>query len=248
MLTIVCLLIGALTYVDAAKVVTQTPAVTTVPVGQQVVLDCNIQRDDGNSVRFYKHIPGDAPQFILYYYRTYSSPTFGAGFSSSRFGAKTSSAVNYQLIIKQAEAGDSAEYYCNTWDSTANEAVTHTNGIVVVFGGGTKLLVTSADLPAPVVTVFPPASSQLQSKEATLVCVATQSLPIADVTWLARGLPARGAVVTGPAVRQADRTYKISSYLTVETSDWDADAAYTCKVSLGSKSAESTINKSKCEI
>ncbi|XP_061691829.1 immunoglobulin lambda-1 light chain-like isoform X2 [Syngnathoides biaculeatus] len=239
MLTTFCLLIGALTYVDAAKVLTMTPGVQTVSVGQEVVLDCNIQRDDGNSVNFYKHIPGDAPQFILYYYRTYSSPTFGAGFSSSRFGAKTSSAVNYQLIIKQAEAGDSAEYYCNTWDGTASEAV---------FGGGTKLLVTSADLPAPVVTVFPPASSQLQSKEATLVCVATQSLPIADVTWLARGLPARGAVVTGPAVRQADRTYKISSYLTVETSDWDADAAYTCKVSLGSKSAESTINKSKCEI
>ncbi|XP_061644406.1 immunoglobulin lambda-1 light chain-like isoform X2 [Phyllopteryx taeniolatus] len=233
------LLIAALTYVDAAKVLTQTPVVLTVPVGQQVVLDCNIQRDDGYVVSFYKHIPGDAPQFILYYYHTHSSPTFGAGFTSSRFGAQTSSPVNYKLIIKQAEAGDSAEYYCSTWDISAS---------VAVFGGGTKLFVTSSDLPAPVVTVFPPARADLQSKEATLVCVATQSSPFADVTWLARGLPVSGAVSTGTALRQADHTYKISSYLTVETSDWNTDTAYTCKVSLGSKSAENTINKSKCAI
>ncbi|XP_061542032.1 immunoglobulin lambda-1 light chain-like [Phycodurus eques] len=239
MLGTFCLLIGALTYVDAAKVLTQTPVVLTVPVGQQVVLDCNIQRDDNRVVSFYKHIPGDTPQFILFYYHSYSSPSFGAGFSSSRFGAQTSSTVDYQLIIKQAEAGDSAEYYCSTWDKSAS---------VAVFGGGTKLFVTSSDLPAPVVKVFPPASADLQSKEATLVCVATQSSPFADVTWLARGLPVSGAVSTGPALRQADQTYKISSYLTVETSDWNTDADYTCKVSLGSKSAENTINKSKCAI
>ncbi|XP_037116960.1 immunoglobulin lambda-1 light chain-like isoform X1 [Syngnathus acus] len=235
-----CLLVSALTYGDAAKVVTQTPAVLTVPEGQQVLFDCNIQRDDNYLVNFYKQIPGDAPEFILYYYRTQSSPTFGAQFqsSSSRFDVKTSSPVNYQFIIKQAKSGDSAEYYCSTWDDTAQG--------LVVFGGGTKVFVTSADLPAPVVTVFPPASAELQSEKATLVCVATQSSPYADVTWLTRGLPVSGAVKTGPAMRQADQTYTISSYLTVETSNWNADATYTCKVSLGSKSAENTIRKSTC--
>ncbi|XP_077388053.1 immunoglobulin lambda-1 light chain-like [Festucalex cinctus] len=238
MLGTVFLLIGALTYVDAAKVLTQTPAVMTVPVGQQqVVFNCDIQRDDNYAVSFYKQIPGDAPQFILFHHHSSSSPSYGAGFSSSRFDAKTSSNTNYQLILKHAEAGDSAEYSCSTWDSSASETV---------FGGGSKLLVTSADLPAPVVTVFPPASDELQSTKATLVCVATQSSPYADVTWLARGLRTSDAVATGPAVRQADRTYKISSYLTVETSDWNADVPYTCKVSLGSKSAQNTINKSKC--
>ncbi|XP_077435077.1 immunoglobulin lambda-1 light chain-like [Vanacampus margaritifer] len=237
MLGAIFLLISALTYGDAAKVLTQTPAVMTVAAGQQVVFNCDIQRDDGYEVSFYKHIPGDAPQFILYHYHSYSGPSFGTGFSSSRFDAKTSSATNYQLIIKRAEAGDSAEYYCGTWDSSASETV---------FGGGTKLFVTSSELPAPVVTVFPPASDELQSKNAILVCVASQSSPYADVTWLARGLPVSGDVVTGLAVRQADGTYKISSYLTVDTSDWNTDVAYTCKVSLGSKFAENTINKSKC--
>ncbi|KAM9835622.1 immunoglobulin lambda-1 light chain-like isoform 2-T2 [Syngnathus typhle] len=234
-----CLLVSALTYGDAAKVVTQTPAVLTVPEGQQVLFDCNIQRDDSHLVSFYKQIPGDAPELILYHHHTYSSPTFGAQFqsSASRFDVKTSSPVNYQLIIKQAKSEDSAEYYCSTWDSTA---------LGLVFGGGTKVFVTSDDLPAPVVTVFPPASAELQSEKATLVCVSTQSSPYADVTWLTRGLPVSGAVKTGPAMRQADQTYTISSYLTVETSNWNADATYTCKVSLGSKSAENTIRKSTC--
>ncbi|XP_061142161.1 immunoglobulin lambda-1 light chain-like [Syngnathus typhle] len=239
MLGTLCLLVSALTYGDAAIVVTQTPAVLTVSEGQQVLFDCNFQRDDGYNVYFYKQIPGNAPEFILYYYRTHSSPTFGAQFqsSSSRFDVKVSSPVNYQFIIKQAKSGDSAEYYCNTLDKTAQG---------LVFGGGTKVFVTSDDLPAPVVTVFPPASAELQSEKATLVCVSTQSSPYADVTWLTRGLPVSGAVKTGPAMRQADQTYTISSYLTVETSNWNADATYTCKVSLGSKSAENTIRKSTC--
>lgn len=112
-----------LTDVDTAKVLTQTPAVLTVPVGQQVVFNCDIQRDDSYVVSFYKQVPGDAPQLVLYYYHTHSSPTLGEGFPSSRFDAKSSSPTNYKLIIKQAEVGDSAEYYCSTWDSSASVVV-----------------------------------------------------------------------------------------------------------------------------
>ncbi|GLD49296.1 immunoglobulin lambda-1 light chain-like isoform X1, partial [Lates japonicus] len=46
------LLTSQLDNVDAAKVLTQTPAVHTVSTGQEVVLNCNIQRDDGNYVRW----------------------------------------------------------------------------------------------------------------------------------------------------------------------------------------------------
>nr|XP_061805709.1 immunoglobulin lambda-1 light chain-like [Nerophis lumbriciformis] len=237
MLGILCLLIAALSRGDAAQVLTLTPAVLTVLVGQEVVLNCNLQRDDGTSVRFYRQFPGDAPQFILSHHHGTSSTSFGDGFSSSQFNVKTSSSLDFQFIIKQAKAEDSAEYYCKTWDSSARETVSH---------GGTKLLVTSSDVTPPVVTVFPPSNDELQSKEATLVCVATQSIPYADVTWLARGRPATGTVATGPATRETNSNYKISSYLTVQTSEWNSDVPYTCKVSLGSQSAENTINKSKC--
>nr|XP_061805708.1 immunoglobulin lambda-1 light chain-like [Nerophis lumbriciformis] len=237
MLGILCLLIASLSRGDAAKVLTLTPGVLTVPVGREVVLNCNIQRDDGTIVSFYRQFPGDAPQLILYHHRAWSSPSFGSGFSSSQFNAKKSSNVDFQFIIKQAKAEDSAKYYCSNWDSSVREAVSH---------GGTKLLVTSSDVTPPVVTVFPPSNDELQSKEATLVCVATQSIPNADVAWLARGRPAPGAVATGPATRETNGNYKISSYLTVQTSEWNSDIPYTCKVSLGSQSAEQTISKSKC--
>ncbi|XP_061702371.1 immunoglobulin lambda-1 light chain-like [Syngnathoides biaculeatus] len=246
MLGTLCLLVCALTYGHAAKVLTQTPPSLTVPVGREVVLNCNIQTAENYYVFFFRQIDGEAPEFILRYYHSHSKPNaFGSGFSSSRFDAKASSPVDYQFVIKQAEAGDSAEYYCLTWDNSTQENVSQR--ITVVFGGGTKLLVTSPDAAPPTVTLFPPAGAELQSKEATLVCVATQSSPYPDVTWLAGGLPARGAAATaGAAVRQADGAYKISSYLTVQTSDWNADTSYTCKVSLGSRFAEKTINKSKC--
>nr|XP_061805937.1 immunoglobulin lambda-1 light chain-like [Nerophis lumbriciformis] len=239
MLGILCLLIAALTRGDAAKVLTQTPAVRSVSVGEEVVLNCNIQRNDRYSVGFYRQFPGEAPQFILEHYHSWSSPSYGSGFSSSQFNAKASSDVDYQFIIKHAKAEDSAEYYCSTWDRSAAD---------VVFGGGTKLLVTSSDVTSPVVTVFPPSNDEVQSKEATLVCVATQSIPYADVTWLARGLPATGTNATGPATRETNGNYKISSYLTVQASEWNSDVPYTCKVSLGSQSAEQTISKSKCAI
>ena len=112
-----------LTDVDAAKVVTQTPAVHTVSPGQEVVLNCNIQRYDRSSVRWYKQVPGEVPQYVLRFYYGSSSPSFGSGFSSDRFNSKHSSNIDYQFIIKRAEAGDSAVYYCNTWDDSADAAV-----------------------------------------------------------------------------------------------------------------------------
>ncbi|XP_027141703.1 immunoglobulin lambda-1 light chain isoform X4 [Larimichthys crocea] len=237
MLGTLCTLITALTYVDAVKVLTQTPAVHTVSTGQEVVLKCNIQRDDGYYVSWYKQVPGEAPQYVLSFYHSHSSPSFGTGFSSDRFNSKASSNIDYQFIIKRAEAGDSAVYYCHKWDTSAEE---------YVFGQGTKLTVTSSSLPPPVLTVFPPSSAELQSNKATLVCLSSQSVPFADVSWLTGGSPVSSGISTSTAVQQPDQTFQISSYLDIQTSDWNMDKVYTCKVSLGSQTSEKNINKSGC--
>ncbi|XP_068574765.1 immunoglobulin lambda-1 light chain-like [Cebidichthys violaceus] len=240
MLGTLCTLITALTYVDAVIVLTQTPAVHTVSTEQEVVLKCNIQRDDGNYVSWYKQVPGEAPQYVLRFYHSHSSPTFGSGFSSDRFNSKSSSSIDYQFIIKQTEAGDSAQYYCGTWDSSASAAV---------FGQGTKLIVTSSSLSPPVLTVFPPSSAELQSNKASLACLAalpSQSKGFADVTWMSGGSPVSSGISTSTAVKQADQTFHISSYLSVQTSDWNMDKVYTCKVSLGSQTSEKNIKKSDC--
>ncbi|KAK9535160.1 hypothetical protein VZT92_007560 [Zoarces viviparus] len=168
MLGILCTLITALTYVDAVKVLTQTPAVRTVSTGQEVVLNCNIQRDDGEYVSWYKQVPG------------------------------------------------------------------------------TKLIVTSSSLTPPVLTVFPPSSAELRANKASLACLSSQSVPFADVTWMSGGSPVSSGISTSTAVKQPDQTFHISSYLSVQTSDWNMDTVYTCKVSLGSQTSEKHIKKSDC--
>ncbi|XP_071329622.1 immunoglobulin lambda-1 light chain-like isoform X3 [Trachinotus anak] len=237
MLGTLCSLIAALTCVDAVKVLTQTPAVHTVSTGQEVVLNCNIQRDDNRYVSWYKQVPGSAPQYVLKFYHSHSSPSFGTGFSSDRFNSKASSNIDYQFIIKRTEAGDSAQYFCETWDSSASAAV---------FGQGTKLIVTGSSLSPPVLTVFPPSSAELQSNKASLVCLSSQSVPFADVTWLVGGSPVSSGISTSTAVQQPDHTFQISSYLAIQTSDWNMDKLYTCKVSLGSQTSQKNINKSDC--
>ncbi|XP_051249201.1 immunoglobulin lambda-1 light chain-like [Dicentrarchus labrax] len=240
MLGTLCTLITALTYVDAVIVLTQTPAVHTVSTGQEVVLNCNIERDDGIAVRWYKQVPGGTPQYVVSFLGKDGSIIFGTGFSSTRFNSKASSNIDYQFIIKRAETGDSAVYYCLTWDSSANE---------VVFGPGTKLIVTSSSLSPPVLTVFPPSSAELQSNTATLVCLSilpSGSKGFADVSWVSGGSPVSSGISTSTAVQKPDQTFQISSYLAIQTSDWNMDKVYTCKVSLGSQTSEKNIKKSNC--
>lgn len=118
-----CVFLHVLSDVDAAITLNQAPPERTVSAGQEVVLKCNIQRYDGNYVSWYKQVPGGVPQYVLRFHHSGSSLSFGTGFSSVRFNSKSTSNTDYQVIIKQAEAGDSALYFCQTWDDSAAEAV-----------------------------------------------------------------------------------------------------------------------------
>ncbi|XP_038557742.1 immunoglobulin lambda-1 light chain-like isoform X1 [Micropterus salmoides] len=237
MLGTLCTLITALTCVSGVTVVTQKPPVVTLRKGETATMDCNLGTVTNSGARWYKQIPGGVPQYVLRFYHSSSSPTYGSGFSSPKFTSTHQSQSDYRLIINNVEEGDSAVYYCQTWDSSAKEEV---------FGQGTKLIVTSSSLPPPVLTVFPPSSAELQSSKATLVCLSSQSGPFADVSWLAAGSPVSSGISTSTAVQQPDKTFQISSYLAIQTSDWNMDKIYTCKVSLGSQTSEKNINKSDC--
>ncbi|XP_041673062.1 immunoglobulin lambda-1 light chain-like [Cheilinus undulatus] len=229
-------LITALTCVSAVTLVTQKTPVVTVRRGETATMDCNLGTVT-NPARWYKQILGGVPQFILYNYHSRSSPVYGSGFSSPKFTSTHQSQSDYRLIISTVEEGDSAVYYCKTWDDSAKQ---------YVFGQGTKLIVTSSSLPPPVLTVFPPSSAELQSNKASLVCLSSQSVPFADVVWLSAGSPVSAGISTSTAVQQPDQTFHISSSLSIQTSDWSMDRVYTCRVSVGSQSSEKTINKSQC--
>ncbi|CAI5675604.1 unnamed protein product [Oreochromis niloticus] len=232
MLVTLCALITALTCVSGVTVVTQKPPVLSVRKGETATMDCNLGTGT-YSAAWHKQIPGGSPQYVLRMYHSYSSPSYGSGFSSSKFTSTHQSTSDYRLIIKNVEEGDSAVYYCQTWDGIA------TSGIK-------KLFVLSSSLSPPVLTVFPPSSAELQSNTASLVCLSSQSVSFADVSWLAGGSPVSSEISTSTAVQRPDQTYQISSSLTIQTSDWNMDKVYTCKVSLGSQTSEKTIKKSEC--
>uniref|UniRef100_A0A8D0CFN9 Immunoglobulin V-set domain-containing protein n=1 Tax=Scleropages formosus TaxID=113540 RepID=A0A8D0CFN9_SCLFO len=76
-----------------------------------------------SAARWYKQVPGGVPQYVLRGCHGWSLPAYGTGFYSSRFTSNHQSKSDYRLIISSVEVGDSAVYYCSTWDNTAKELV-----------------------------------------------------------------------------------------------------------------------------
>ncbi|CAB1350173.1 unnamed protein product, partial [Coregonus sp. 'balchen'] len=68
----------------------------------------------------------------------------------------------------------------------------------------------------------------------------------ADVSWTAGGNPVTSGIATSGPVPQADKTFQLNSCLTVDTSEWNQDKVFSCKVTAGSKFAEKGIKKSEC--
>ncbi|KAM9440450.1 uncharacterized protein Hap1MRO34_025687 [Clarias gariepinus] len=121
MLPALCSLFTALLCVSGVTVVTQKPSVLTLTQGQTATMDCNLGTVTTNGARWLKHIPGGVPQQVLDYHHGDSAPTYGTGFSSPKFTSSYSTKSDYKLIITNVEVGDSAVYYCGTWDSSAKE-------------------------------------------------------------------------------------------------------------------------------
>lgn len=206
-------------------------------------MDCNLGTVQDSGARWYKQVPGGVPQYVIRFYHGNSAPTYGSGFSSPKFTSNHQSKSDYRLIINTVEETDSAVYYCNTYDDSDKE---------YVFGQGTKLIVTDGDLATPAVTLFPPSTEDLKSSRATLVCLTSElsqrSKGLADVSWMSSGESVTEDVSTSPAEQQPDNTFRISSYLTIQTADWDKDVVFTCKVSLGSTFSEKEIRKTSCSL
>uniref|UniRef100_A0A8B9HX93 Ig-like domain-containing protein n=1 Tax=Astyanax mexicanus TaxID=7994 RepID=A0A8B9HX93_ASTMX len=84
-------------------------------------MHCNLGSVTGSSARWYKQVPGGVPQHVLRFHQSWSSVEYGSGFSSPKFTSTCSSKSDCNLIISNVEVGDSAVYYCTTWDDSAKE-------------------------------------------------------------------------------------------------------------------------------
>ncbi|XP_062845225.1 uncharacterized protein LOC134303680 [Trichomycterus rosablanca] len=123
MLPALCSLLAALSCVSGVTLVTQKPPVLTVKKGEKITMYCNLGTATDSAAYWYKQVPGEAPQYVLSNYHGWGSPNYGSGFSSPKFTSTHSSKSDYTLIINNMEVGDSAVYYCNTWDDSVNEWV-----------------------------------------------------------------------------------------------------------------------------
>uniref|UniRef100_A0A3Q4N7P1 Ig-like domain-containing protein n=1 Tax=Neolamprologus brichardi TaxID=32507 RepID=A0A3Q4N7P1_NEOBR len=122
MLVTLCAIITCLTCVSGVTVLTQKPPVLSVRKGETATMDCNLGTVD-NYVSWYKQIPGGVPQYVLNFHHSDSSPDYGSGFSAPKFTSTHQSTTDYSLIIKNVEEGDSAVYYCKTYDNSVDEFV-----------------------------------------------------------------------------------------------------------------------------
>ncbi|CAM4409915.1 unnamed protein product [Leuciscus chuanchicus] len=93
-------LLTLLSCVRSVKVFTQKPSVLTEQKGKSVTMDCNVEKDENRS-----------------------PDQYGDGFTSSRFTSRAQSKIDYSLIISNVDVGDSAVYYCGTYDGSAREQV-----------------------------------------------------------------------------------------------------------------------------
>ncbi|KAF7688955.1 hypothetical protein HF521_013762 [Silurus meridionalis] len=123
MLPALCSLFTALSCVSGVTVVTQKPPVLTLTQGQTATMDCNLGTVTESAARFYKQVPGGVPQYVIRHRQAWSNPEYGSGFSSPKFTSTCSSPSDCKLVISNVEVGDSAVYYCHTWDSSAKEEV-----------------------------------------------------------------------------------------------------------------------------
>ncbi|XP_073670176.1 immunoglobulin lambda-1 light chain-like isoform X2 [Paramisgurnus dabryanus] len=227
-----------LTCVSGVTVVNQNPSELTVNKGNKVTINCNL-----GSVKsyagLYKQISGGVPPDVLSFYPDWSDgPKYGSGFSAPKFTSTSSSKSDYSLIINNVDVRDSAVYYCYTWDSSVREGV---------FGQGTKLIVTDSGVSPPVVKIFPPSIEDVSSSKVTLVCLINDmSVGFADVSWFVNGNSVTDGVFTGSAEQQPNEKFKLSSYLTIERSEWEKDKDLTCKVTAAGKITNTKIKKSQC--
>ncbi|ROL53049.1 Ig lambda chain C region [Anabarilius grahami] len=107
--------------------------------------------------------------------------------------------------------------------------------------------VTDFPLAPPVVTLLSPSTEALKESKATLVCLAEDiSVALVHVSWTVNGRSVTDGVWSSATEKQQDKTFKMSSYLTIDSSDWINNVDFSCQVSVGSKFTMKRISNSQC--
>ncbi|KAK0142529.1 Immunoglobulin lambda-1 light chain [Merluccius polli] len=96
---------------------------------------------------------------------------------------------SYELSLQKVKVSHSATYYCSCLDSQPTEVYVagYFTVDVLIFGGGTTLVVTDKTVEKPKVSVYPATGADLKGRR-SLLCVARDMVPeVVRVSWRRKG-------------------------------------------------------------
>uniref|UniRef100_A0A3B3Q7Q0 Ig-like domain-containing protein n=1 Tax=Paramormyrops kingsleyae TaxID=1676925 RepID=A0A3B3Q7Q0_9TELE len=196
--------------------VTQTPELISTSSGQTVTINCKTGSpvlDAGTSIprmAWYQQKHEEAPKLLIYYANTRNSGT------PSRFTGSGSS-TDFTLTISGVQAGDAGDYYCQC---------EHGGGLVT----GKR---RHRDSVAPILTVLPPSTVEVSSKNtATLMCLANKGYPFDwKLSWKVDGNSKYSETSRG--LLQKDGLYSWSSSLSLTADEWKKAGSVVCEAHQG---------------
>ncbi|CAO2631020.1 Immunoglobulin lambda-like polypeptide 1 [Lemmus lemmus] len=118
---------------------------------------------------------------------------------------------------------------------------------LLVFGGGTQLIVLGQPKSDPLVTLFLPSLKDLQASKATLVCLVSEFYPgTLTVNWKVDGIPVTQGIETTQPSKQTNNKYMTSSYLTLTSDQWTPHSRYSCLVTHEGNTVEKSVSPVQC--
>nr|AFM85980.1 Ig lambda-like chain, V-C region [Callorhinchus milii] len=200
--------------VSGELVMTQTPSILPVTVGQTATITCKASNSISNYLSWYQQKAGERPKLLIY-----DATTLYTG-TPARFSGHQSS-TTFTMTITGVQPEDFADYYCMGYQSSSNP---------YTFGKGTEL-VLNRDVAKPVLTLLPPSTEEISKGTATLLCLANHFSPnTLQLVWQKDMVTVTDGVKTSGSVTGSDHSYSVSSTLTLPAQVWASDARFSCVV------------------
>uniref|UniRef100_A0A8C8E3V1 Ig-like domain-containing protein n=1 Tax=Oryzias sinensis TaxID=183150 RepID=A0A8C8E3V1_9TELE len=187
-----------------------------------VTLTCKQDDSQFFYMFWYRQRGGGGRMELLVYSPGASVANVEAPFNGSKYSAFRPTVLASSLQVQAVEAADAAVYFC-----ASSRAQSY-------FGKGTKLTVLGESrVTAPTrVKVLSPSEKECSSGKKTLVCVASGFYPDhVSVSWMINGGAVSKGVATDSAATRQNRTYRITSRLTVFSEEWTSNNLFVCSVS-----------------
>ncbi|XP_016057339.1 PREDICTED: Ig heavy chain Mem5-like [Miniopterus natalensis] len=215
-----------------STVLSQSPAFLSVSLRESVSMVCRADQSISDYLTWYQQKPGQAPKPLIY-----DADNRYTGVPEKFIGIQYG--TEFILKISEVEADDVATYYCQQ-DYTVPW---------ITFGPGTRLEIKRA-VAKPSVSIFPPSAQQLSGGNASVVCLLSRFYPReVSVRWKVDGVVQTQGIQSSASEQDSrDRTYSLSSTLTLPSSEYRSHAVYACEVShqgLGAAFVKS-FNREEC--